>query len=74
MSILSKNTGLKTFKKLPVVPQLGSGRTRIQVESRDSEATGLSFFLTCQPPAKLEIILLVSLTLQGLSSLGPVCL
>ena len=54
--------------------QLGSGGTRIQAEPCDSEATMLSFFLTCQPPAKPEIILLVPLTFQGISSLGPVCL
>lgn len=65
MSILSKDTGLKMIKKLPTATQLRGGRAKIQVELCITEATVLCCFLTCQLPAKLEVMFLVLLTFQA---------
>ena len=62
----SKKTDLfKTLRKLLTATQLSGGGIRIQAKLSDSEACAMLF---PHPPVKLEVVLLVLLTFQGISS------
>ena len=64
----SKKTDLfKTLRKLLTATQLSGGGLRIQAKLSASEACAMLF---PHPPVKLEVVLLVLLTFQGISSLA----